>query len=442
MRSRTALTALAAVAAAAVTPTLATAQNSVWGSKGAKPGQFGKILDVATDAKGYVYVLDEPDRSYNSEGRVQKFLPSGRLVRQWGLPSDDDVDPLDRPNLIANPVTMAVSPQGTVFVAERGERTRISAWTTRGKYVRAFSSGGEGPGQIQNVEGMDIAADGKLLVANNGKISVFTQGGRPAGERTVSLPPDPDGYSYSYSPGHFAAARDGRLFMSAPTGVLLTDAAATPIGAFGGEGEGPGQFGNATDVAVGGNAVYVTDSQLSRVQRFDMNGNYIGPVGTSPGAGRGQFSRPTSVAVDCQGAAYVADTGNYRIQRFNASGPACSKFSKDRAEGFAVGMAGPRVQNFREEFAVQPRILCDRPCQATLTGTIVIPGRKPIRLITERFRVDYPDLYTANIAPNERGTDQVVAALRGDRRATARIRLVARDLTGKRVIRNVSYRLR
>jgi len=40
----------------------------------------------------------------------------------------------------------------------------------------------------------------------------------------------------------------------------------------------------------------------------------------SPGAGSGQSSSPAGIGTDAAGDVYVADSGNNRIQKFNASG--------------------------------------------------------------------------------------------------------------------------
>ncbi len=426
-------------------PALAGAQANVWGGKGSAPGRFGEILDVATDSRGYVYVLDEPDGTYQDEGRVQKFLPNGKLVRQWGVSSDDDVDPLDKVSLIAEPRALAISPQGRVYVAEGGHRTRISMWSTKGRFLGAFSSEGPGPGQISTaIGGMVVDRRGLLVVADGGnrRLGLFTLAGQPAGETTISFPPDEDGVVDTFSPDRdIAVGGDGRLYLAASSGVLIVDPSGQIVGAFGGAGTGPGQFGSVDGVAVAGDSVFATDIHLSRVQQFTAAGAYAAPVGGAPGAQRGQFAQPASVAADCRGTAYVADTGNHRIQRFGPTAPACSNFAKDPGESLTIRMAGPKTQQFRQELAVQPRVSCDRPCTVTLTGTISIPGRK-VRMVTERFRLNYPDPFTANIAPTERGTDVVVASLRRDRRATARVRMTVRDLTGKRKVTTAVYRLR
>ncbi len=88
-------------------------------------------------------------------------------------------------------------------------------------------------------------------------------------------------------------------------------------GTFGG---GGGQFNSPSDVAVAPDAsVYVADSGNNRIQRFDAGGAFIAQFG-SAGAGPGQFQNPRGVAVDPQGNVYVADTLNDRVQKFDAGG--------------------------------------------------------------------------------------------------------------------------
>src|SRR5262245_1674418 len=94
------------------------------------------------------------------------------------------------------------------------------------------------------------------------------------------------------------------------------------ISSFGGGGSGAGQFQAPVGVAIeqSNGAVYVADSGHARVEKFDANGNFVAAWGwgikdgkvqsevcTSnclagiAGSGRGQFSRPTSIAVGASG---------------------------------------------------------------------------------------------------------------------------------------------
>ena len=60
-------------------------------------------------------------------------------------------------------------------------------------------------------------------------------------------------------------------------------------------------------------AVYVADWRNDRIQKFTPDGQFVARFGES-GQGDGQFNRPSGVAVDAEGYIYVADWGNERVQ--------------------------------------------------------------------------------------------------------------------------------
>jgi sugar lactone lactonase YvrE len=63
----------------------------------------------------------------------------------------------------------------------------------------------------------------------------------------------------------------------------------------------------------------VADSGNHRIQAFDALGNFVSAYG-SRGVGAGQFITPTAIAVDTQGRVIVADTGNNRLQVLSFDG--------------------------------------------------------------------------------------------------------------------------
>ncbi len=95
---------------------------------------------------------------------------------------------------------------------------------------------------------------------------------------------------------------------------------------WGSEGSDPGMFLSPRALAVGPDgAVYVADARNHRIQKFDADGNLIWATGSfgSLDAGTaegGRFNEPWGVGVGPDGSVYVADTWNHRIQKLDANG--------------------------------------------------------------------------------------------------------------------------
>ena len=89
---------------------------------------------------------------------------------------------------------------------------------------------------------------------------------------------------------------------------------------WGSNGSGDGQFVTPRNLAVGPDgSIFVADSGNHRIQVFDAAGNFIRKWG-SEGPGQGQFSEPWGIAVAQDGTVFVADTWNHRIQAFTPTG--------------------------------------------------------------------------------------------------------------------------
>jgi DNA-binding beta-propeller fold protein YncE len=83
---------------------------------------------------------------------------------------------------------------------------------------------------------------------------------------------------------------------------------------------GPGDFSKPTFVALDkdGNA-YITDTLNDRVEVFDADGNFIRAFGKN-GDGAGDFARPKGIAIDSDGHVWVADAMLNRLQVFTPEG--------------------------------------------------------------------------------------------------------------------------
>ena len=117
---------------------------------------------------------------------------------------------------------------------------------------------------------------------------------------------------------------------------------------FGRQGQGPGEFQDPRGVAVdaAGN-IYVADTGNHRVQVFDANGKYLRGWGQY-GSGPGEFNEPWGIAVDGEGNVYVADTWNYRVQKFDGTGKFLTMWGESGDTGGDAGALpgafyGPRA---------------------------------------------------------------------------------------------------
>ena len=85
------------------------------------------------------------------------------------------------------------------------------------------------------------------------------------------------------------------------------------------EGSGDGEFYMPGGVAVDGSGnVYVADGGNFSIQKFSSSGRFLAKWGTY-GSGDGQFIEPQGVAVDGSGNVYVSDIFKNRIQKFAAT---------------------------------------------------------------------------------------------------------------------------
>jgi tripartite motif-containing protein 71 len=81
-----------------------------------------------------------------------------------------------------------------------------------------------------------------------------------------------------------------------------------------------GKFDNPRHVEVDKRLqyVYVADSKNNRIQKFDINGNFIKVIGEY-GKKSGQFDLPTTIEIDSNGNFFVNERGNERVQKFDSN---------------------------------------------------------------------------------------------------------------------------
>ena len=102
--------------------------------------------------------------------------------------------------------------------------------------------------------------------------------------------------------------------------TVLNPTLSSVIRTFGSNGSTDGKFQNPWGITIANGVVYVTDTQLSRVQGFDLNGVFLGKWG-GLGTGPYQFSNPAGITHDAAGNLYIADSANDRIQVYSTTVP-------------------------------------------------------------------------------------------------------------------------
>ncbi len=178
-------------------------------------------------------------------------------------------------------------------------------------------------GEIQVTDGGDTAPTGES-VASEVPLEACEQ---PAVAVThVSLE--------GASPQGLAVAPDGSVYVADAADHLIwhMTLAGDIVDVWGGYGTAPGKFNEPADVAVDADGnVYVADTWNHRIQKFapdtvGFDGEPLASWGrfakvtANDAAGWGAFFGPRGIDVGPEGNVYVTDTGNNRVQVFDAQG--------------------------------------------------------------------------------------------------------------------------
>jgi hypothetical protein len=206
------------------------------------------------------------------------------------------------------PSGIFVDSGGDLYVADRGNE-RVQKWDTNGNYIGwigggvngwqtgAAPSAGSGNGEFRGPTKIAVDASGNIYVTDreNNRIQKWSTSGDMLG------------------------------WIGGGVGGWQT--ATAPI-----TGNGDGQFNRPLGVDLDslGN-IYVADTDNDRIQKWDVNGVYVGWIGggvdgwqtgaaPASGNGDGSFDFPADVAVDSSDQIYVADASNWRVQKWDSAG--------------------------------------------------------------------------------------------------------------------------
>ena len=231
-------------------------------------GMFAFPHGIHVDRQGNVWVTDGVPPGAASQpaaaGKshiVVKFSPEGKVLLTLGKMgvAGDGQDTFNQPS------DVITAPNGDIFVGDgHGGNTnaRIVKFDKNGKFIKAWGSKGNGPGQFNLVHGIDIDRNRRIYVADraNSRIQVFDEEGKFLDMWPNIRAP----YHIMITADQFAWVLDGttnRFFKYDLNGKLLS--AWGVYGYFPGGLWGPHQFSVDSD----GN-VYVAESWSGRSQKF------------------------------------------------------------------------------------------------------------------------------------------------------------------------------
>lgn len=240
----------------------------------------GRIVSVALDRRGVAYVLHRG----NQADPVIAVDRNGKVLRSWGK------------GMFLTPHSIKVDPAGNVWTTDAGSSAVIK-----------------------------FSPEGK-------KLEEFVLGDTPTGKDCAYLPSPANGNMIACGTTDIAFAPDGRLVITDGYGkmrILLYSADGKRIHEWGGPGEGPGQFHVPHGLALDGkNIIYVADREGARIQRFDLDGRYLGEWSSLGKAGAIRF---------VNGAVWAAIRTLEPASQTPGAGPSIWVIKIDPASGKIVG---------------------------------------------------------------------------------------------------------
>ena len=226
---------------------------------------------------------------------------------------------------------VAVSPvSGSVFVSDYGS-SQIHVFDAGRKHVKTFGQHGEGKGQLNKPQGIDVSANGQLYVANQNDhcVSVFREDGtfiRTIGRGKLQYPWDV--FVHSSGLVYVADSNNHRIAVFSQGGELVRT--------FGSRGRGKGQFECPSGVAVSqdNHLLYVCDLFNHRVQVFTPEGQHVRDFGTD------KLRDPHGLTVASNGSVLVAGGSHSCVAVFDKKEELVHSIAVEDPTGLAIDSRG------------------------------------------------------------------------------------------------------
>jgi len=163
------------------------AHGSMWIFNRGKPfiqiyetdGRFVRAWEDATFKFSHHLKIDHEGNIWTSDAGmhiIQKWTPEGKLLLTLGTPGKAGCDE----SHFDKPTDMAVTKSGDIFVSDGYGNTRVVHFDKEGKFIKAWGTRGDGPGQFVLPHAIAVDSKGRIYVAdrNSARIEVFDQEGK------------------------------------------------------------------------------------------------------------------------------------------------------------------------------------------------------------------------------------------------------------------------
>ncbi len=274
-----------------------------------QPGDLNSPHNMAVSKDGSIYVAD------SGNSRIVKFDATGKLLTTWGSRTPDGQNP-PAPGTFIEPWGIAVDNDGNALVADTWNH-RIQKFDPDGNFLLQWGTSGlaaDGLDRLWGPRGIAVAPNGDIYVTDTGnkRVVVFSPAGKSLFEFSITDDePLDEPVGIAIGPGekvYVADTWNKRVAIFSLDGKFLSSFAIS------------GWDSNSIDdkpyLAVDAQSrVYVTDPEGYRVLVFSADGAPLLAFGQY-GTENNSFGLPNGIAVGSDGKVWVADAGNNRIEQF------------------------------------------------------------------------------------------------------------------------------
>jgi sugar lactone lactonase YvrE len=261
-----------------------------YGSAGRDNGFFNWPFDILISEGSSIYVAD----AYNY--RVQKFDLEWNYISKFGTNLQSEYK-------FIHPWTVTTDDFGNIYTVDNG-RDLVKKYSSSGEFLLEFGGRGAEEGEFYEPETISIDTQGNIYVAEfyNNRVQKFD------------------------SNGNFLLMFGWGVDDGTSEFQICTSNCQAGI-----SGSGLGQIKQPEGIVICNNQIYLSDTYNHRIQKFDLEGNYVSQFG-SLGTGDGQLKYPWGIECDLEGNIYVADLNNHRYQKYDSSGSFLMNFGSQGSD--------------------------------------------------------------------------------------------------------------